>query len=85
MEKQIEIYVHGEGVNVARLVHVAEDAAIKAVLASEQGSTAAGKEEVFVFVEDEEEPRKQEEVLCEIGIKRRHHIHCHRCKRSAWR
>lgn len=81
---KIEIYVHGEGSRDPKLVEVAESASVKDLLNYyRQAFPGAGtSDDVELFFEDEEEP-KEKGHFGGAGIKKRIHIHCHRCRKIA--
>ena len=81
--KTIQIYVHGENNREPKLVEVSEEASVKDVVNKylQEFPNSGGPEDVEFFVEDEEEQRPKEETGEKGGIKRKVHIHCHRCKK----
>ncbi|MGP8215368.1 MAG: hypothetical protein ACLQQ4_07385 [Bacteroidia bacterium] len=79
---QVKIDLHGEGITEPLTVVVDKDVKIKEIVEIfAQNSKGVTVEEVEVFFEDETEPRQKEHHCEEGGIKKRHHIHCHRCKK----
>lgn len=83
--KTIQIYLHGENTREPKLVEVAEEASVKDVINKYQKEfpNSGQADEVEFFIEDEEEHRHKDEAGEKGGIKRKVHIHCHRCKKVA--
>lgn len=79
----IPIYVHGENVRDPKLMEVSEEASIKDIINSyrEAFSIGGDGEEIFVFLEDEDEHKRNDRPDDVFSITRRAHFHCHRCKR----
>jgi hypothetical protein len=81
--KTIQIYLHGENNRDPKLVEVSEEASVKDVINKYQQEfpNSGEADEVEFFVEDEEDHRHKHEVGEKGGIKKKVHIHCHRCKK----
>lgn len=81
--KTIQIYVHGENNREPKLVEVSEEASVKDVINKYhlEFPNSGESEEVEFFVEDEEDHRHKHETGEKGGIKKKDHIHCHRCKK----
>lgn len=81
--KTVQIYLHGENNRDPKLVEVSEEASVKEVINKYQQEfpNSGNTEDVEFFVEDEEEHRSKDEIGEKGGIKRKNHIHCHRCKK----
>ncbi len=81
--KTIQIYVHKENNREPKLVEVSEEASVKDVVNKylQEFPNSDSPEDVEFFVEDEDEQRPKEETGEKGGIKRKVHIHCHRCKK----
>lgn len=82
---KIQIYVHGENSRDPKLVEVPENASVKEIinLYQQQFSAAGSLDEIELFLEDEEDPKQKDHSGERDGIKKRIHIHCHRCRKIA--
>ena len=82
---KIQIYVHGENSREAKLIEVLENASIKDLINDFQKefTNTSNSEEIEIFLEDDESPVDKHHSVSENGIKKRGHIHCHRCKKIA--
>lgn len=82
MEK-IQIYIHGENHRDPKLIEVPESASIEAIISiySKEFPGSGEVHEIELFVEDEQDSKQKQLKGEEHGIKKRHHIHCHRCKK----
>ena len=80
---KIEIYVHGENSREPKLVEVSENSSIAEIIdIYRQEFPGAGEaEEIELFVEEEQKPKPKHHRGEEHGIKKRHHVHGHRCKK----
>ncbi len=81
--KTVQIYVHGENNRDPKLVEVSEEATVKDIISKyhQEFPDSGTPDEVELFLEDEEEHRHKDEPGEKAGIKKRVHIHCHRCKK----
>jgi len=86
MSKEIEVYVHGEGVADLKLIKINEADTVAELLkkAHEAGiKTAEGDEKIIVTLEDEDDEKHHGHGAESCGIKHHGHVHCHRCHRVA--
>lgn len=83
--KSLEVYLHGENSQEPKLVEVAENATVLDIIARyrQEFNSDAPVDEILVFIENEEEPIKKDRPGGDIGLKKRIHLHCHRCKKIA--
>jgi hypothetical protein len=80
--KEIELYIHSFGNADPSLVRIDEEATVEEL--TKKIESVAGLPsgvEHFVFIESTEEVVEGKRRLCDCGIKHRHHLHCHSCKR----
>jgi hypothetical protein len=80
-----QIYVHGENTRDPKLVEVSENASVKDIinLYHQEFPDAGSPDEIELFIEDEEDPKEKDHSGEKAGIKKRIHIHCHRCRKIA--
>lgn len=80
---KITIYIHGENHRDPKLVEVSENASIAEIIGiySKEFPGSGDEHEIELFVEDEQDFKQKHLKGEEHGIKKRHHIHCHRCKK----
>lgn len=76
--KEIELYIHTENHPDPMLVKIDEDATVEELL-KRIAPEADG--DIHLSIESEDEPHDKHRKLCECGIKHRHHVHCHRCRK----
>jgi len=83
--KSLEIYIHGENNREPKLVEVAENSTVPDIINryKQEFHSDAPAEEIEIFIENEQEPVKKDRPSDEIGLKKRGHFHCHRCKKIA--
>ena len=79
--KTVQIYGHFENIREPKLIEVPENASVKQVLETVQQQFQPGLnvKELELYLEDQEQPLKKEEKAEPSGIKKKAHIHCHRC------
>ena len=82
---KLQIYVHGENSRESKLVEVAENASVSDILNkyTQVFPGMGSADEIELFLEDEEDPKPMELSGEKAGIKKRMHVHCHRCKKIA--
>jgi hypothetical protein len=82
---KIQVYVHGENSRDPKLIDVLENASVKDIILAFQKefTNTSNPEEIEIFLEDAEDPLQKDQSADKIGIKKRMHIHCHRCKKIA--
>jgi len=78
--KEIELYIHTAEGRDPKLIKIDEEATVEELL-KRIAPNANG--EIHLIVEGEDEPHELHRKLCECGIKHRHHVHCHRCRKVA--
>lgn len=80
-----QIYLHGENSREPKLVEVADNASVKDIidLYHKEFHDTGSADEIELFLEDEEDPKPKDRHGEKDWIKKRMHIHCHRCKKIA--
>jgi hypothetical protein len=80
---KMQIYVHSENNREPKLVEVAENASVADLIGMYQNElTVAGSADgINLFIEDEDEPKAKDAAGEKHGLKKRVHVHCHRCKK----
>lgn len=80
-----QIYVHGENSRDPKLVEVSENVSVKDIinLYQKEFPDAGSPDEIEVLLEDEEDPKPNDPHGEKGWIKKRMHVHCHRCKKIA--
>jgi len=81
---KIEIYVRGEHSREPKLVELPAGATIQEVidLYHKECPGAADAGEIQLFFEEEDDPKHGHHGCDEAGVRKKHHIHCHRCKEA---
>lgn len=81
--KTIQIYGHFENVREPKLVEVPEHGSVNDVLTNveREFGFAPNGHGSNVFLEDEESPLQKEDNAEKAGIKKKSHVHCHRCQK----
>ena len=79
----IEIYLHGENCQEAKIIEIPVNSKIGDIIAVYHNSMNpdAKMEEIELFFEDDDDMKNKEHEIGQAGIKKRHHVHCHRCKK----
>jgi hypothetical protein len=82
-ENKIELFIQGEGVREVTLVRVPHDGIVRDILksVSEQCGIEAREENINVLIEDNDDEIPLDATLKEAGIRHRHRVHLHRCRR----
>ena len=78
--KEIELYIHTAEHHDPKLVKVDENATVEELL---KRFAPEGNGDIHLTTEGEEEPHDRHRKLSECGVKHRHHVHCHRCRKVA--
>ena len=80
---KIQIYLHGENHRDPKLIEVSENASVQEIISiyNKEFPGSGNETEIELFVEDEHDARQKHLKGEEHGIKKRHHVHCHRCKK----
>lgn len=82
--KEIEIFLHGLGIDNVERIHVSENATIVDILkiAKEKRLIPGESYEVMdIFIEGQDEPVHKGHSLHHLGIKDRANLICHHCKK----
>jgi hypothetical protein len=82
MTQQIEIYLHGAGTTEEKLIKVPEDATARDVLEAAKKVGVTVDNDTFLIVEDADDELSGDARLHEHGVKNKHHLHCHRCRKA---
>lgn len=77
---QLKLFLQVEGRRSIELIHVLEDAGADAVLAA-AAALGVAVEGAMVFAGDDEEPLQADKPLHHQGVKDKHRVHVHRCKK----
>ena len=86
MSKEIEVYVHGEGVADLKLIKIGEDDTIAELIKKAHAAgikSPDGDEKIIVTLEDEDDEKDHGHGTADCGIKHHGHVHCHRCRHVA--
>jgi hypothetical protein len=81
MKELIEIYLHSAGVRDEKIIQIVEDATVNDLLLAAREVGLAHESDVILLIEDGEEPLERHARLCDHGVKHKHHLHCHQCRR----
>ena len=81
--KSTQIYLHAENTKEPKLIEVLEERTLIEIIKEHNiiEVDEIQSEELYVFLEDNDEPLLLEHTIEKHEIKRRAHIHCHRCHR----
>lgn len=82
---KIQIYVHGENSRELKSIEVSESSTVADILKAYQEAfpNAGSPDEIEIFLEDTDDPMQKNHSAEKSGVKKRSHIHCHRCKKVA--
>lgn len=86
MSETIEIFLQAEGVSDVKLVRVPHEGTVRDILEAARAkgvNLPDGEGEVVIFLEDSDEEIALDLKLKDAGIRHRHRVHCHRCRRVA--
>jgi hypothetical protein len=83
MNKHIQLYLHGAGTADEKIIEVPENATVHDVIAEAKKLGFAQDFEAALFVEDSDTESDHKHRLHECGIKHKHHIHVHHCRKIA--
>jgi hypothetical protein len=84
--KTIQLYLHSENCREPKLVEVSTEATVADIINKYRevmNLPDAKVDEIELFLEDEDDPKNKGHHHEHVGIKKRHHIHCHRCQKVA--
>lgn len=81
MKKEIEIYLHGSGTTEEKLVSVPEDATVRELIDAAKRAGFPDDADLVLVVEDDEEPLDPSARLRDCGVKNKHHLSCHTCRK----
>jgi hypothetical protein len=78
-----QIYVHGENARDPQLVEISENANVNDIidLYRQQFNQTTDSDQIELYLEDEDEPKSKKDQADKANIKKRSHVHCHRCKK----
>ncbi len=80
MKQEIEIYLHCAGTTEEKIIKVPEDATVHDVIeAAKQAGFA--EPDMEIHIEDGEDALNRDARLCDCGVKHKHHLHCHTCRK----
>ncbi len=80
--KELEIYVHSINGDDPKLIRIDEEKTVEEAIKTIKAELKLPPEsEFFLFIEDEEKDLESHRKLIECGVKHRHHLHCHTCRR----
>src|SRR5687767_1003824 len=79
--KELQIYEHGENNKEPQIITVDERSTVQDIINeyAKKFNTAAG--EVNLFLQDEDDAKEKGTHADAVGIKKRNHVHCHRCRK----
>lgn len=83
MKQQIELYLHGPGTADEKIIKVPEDATVRDIIAEAKKLGFTEDFEAALFVEDGDEELDHGHRLHECGVKHKHHVHVHHCRKVA--
>jgi hypothetical protein len=83
MNKHIQLYLHGEGTAGEKIIEIPEDVTVHDIIAEAKKLGFTQDFETAVFVEDSDDELNHNHRLPECGIKHKHHIHVHHCRKIA--
>jgi hypothetical protein len=81
MIKDIAIYLHGAGTTEEKIIRVPEEVTVREVLEAARKAGMAVDADTIILVEDAEDELAADSRLCDHGIKDKHHLHCHNCRK----
>jgi hypothetical protein len=80
--KEIELYVHSLGDADPKLIKIDEESTVEDLIKKVEGVAGLPSGvDYFILLESAEEILAGKRKLSECGIKHRHHLHCHSCRR----
>lgn len=82
-ENKIELFIQGEEVREVMLIRVPHDGIVRDIIKSvnEQCAFKTREENINVLIEDADDEIPLDATLKEVGIRHRHRVHLHRCRR----
>jgi hypothetical protein len=82
-ENKIELFIQGEAVREVTLIRVPQDAIVRDIIkaVNEQCGIEAREDNINVVIEDNDDEIPLDTTLKEVGIRNRHRLHLHRCRR----
>ena len=84
MNKEIELYLHGDESREPKLIRVSLEDTVESLIEKARAAgllSAIGAEDPHIFLEDVDEEFNAKEKICGCHIRHRQHLHCHRCQR----
>jgi hypothetical protein len=79
---KIEIYLHGAGTTEEKIISLPGDATVHDLIAAAKQAGFAYADPV-IMVEDGDDALDANARLCDCGVKHKHHVHCHECRKVA--
>jgi hypothetical protein len=79
-----DVYIHGEGLKEPKIIKIARETRVSEIVKEFEGLSgiiSSSEAEVELFF-DNEEPVDKNASASDLKIKKRSHIHCHRCKKA---
>jgi hypothetical protein len=76
---KIKLYVHLEGTKLPETIEISSDATVKDLLLLLNKEKFVLADSNYALENDENLLEVSEKNLKEVGIKDKHHLHCHRC------
>ena len=79
--KELQIYVHAENNKEPQIIPVDETSTVQDIINeyAKKFNTVPG--EVNLFLQDEDDSKEKGKHADAAGIKKRSHVHCHRCRK----
>lgn len=83
MKQVIEVYLHGSGTTEEKLVSVPEDSTVQDLIDAAKRVGFPDIPDLILVLEEEEEPLVPSARLRDCGVKNKHHLSCHTCRKIA--
>ena len=83
MSKNIELYLHGAGTADEKIIEVPENGTVRDIIAEAKKLGLTEDFEAALFVEDGDHELDHAHRLQDCGIKHKHHVHVHHCRKIA--
>ncbi len=84
MEKDKQIYLHGEGLKEARFIEIDSEANVSEIIKEFEAITGVASTReapVECYAEDDDNPIDKSSTAGSRKIDKRSHVHCHRCRK----
>jgi len=80
--KKIELFIHTAHSAEPKMVSFDETATVAELVAElQRDSNIANEEEIFLFLDNHDDPIEHNQRLCDRGVAHRQLLHCHCCRR----